>query len=134
MEGRSTTPKSKPLVFVFIPGATGAVCSWSRDDRDAAEPLAEAARARTGGGPRRSDCTEKLWSSQPEVILCDIGLPGMDGYEVASSIRENGGRGVKLVALYGYAHADDVKRAQEAGFDAHLAKPLDPDELVRLLS
>jgi CheY-like chemotaxis protein len=60
----------------------------------------------------------------PEVVLCDIGLPGMDGYSVARAFRADPGlRSVFLVALSGYAAAEDLAAAQEAGFDRHLAKP-----------
>ena len=71
---------------------------------------------------------------RPEVILCDIGLPGMDGYEVARSIRAAQDGAVRLVALSGYAQPEDVQRAAEAGFDEHVAKPADPDHLERLLA
>jgi hypothetical protein len=54
------------------------------------------------------------------VVLCDIGLPGMDGYEFARQFRARAGkRRVRLVAVSGYAHPEDVARAAEAGFDAH---------------
>ncbi len=60
----------------------------------------------------------------PEVVLCDIGLPGMDGYAVARAFRaESALRGAFLVALSGYALPEDLERAQAAGFDRHLAKP-----------
>jgi PAS domain S-box-containing protein len=60
----------------------------------------------------------------PDAILCDIGLPGMNGYAVARAVRGDGSlRGVLLVALTGYALPEDLRRASEAGFDAHLAKP-----------
>jgi two-component system CheB/CheR fusion protein len=60
----------------------------------------------------------------PEVILCDIGLPGMDGYQVAREIRADASIGEPmLVALTGYALPEDLKRAFEAGFDLHLSKP-----------
>jgi CheY-like chemotaxis protein len=70
----------------------------------------------------------------PDVVLCDIGLPGMDGYEVARQLRANGGRNIRLVAVSGYAQPEDVARAIEVGFDAHVAKPPDPDELARLVA
>ena len=61
---------------------------------------------------------------KPEVVLCDIGLPSMDGYEVARAFRADDAlKGVFLVALSGYALPEDLQRAQEAGFDRHLAKP-----------
>jgi signal transduction histidine kinase len=73
-------------------------------------------------------------ASQPDVVLCDIGLPGMSGYELAKTIRERGVKGARLIAVSGYAQPDDIRRAIEAGFDAHLAKPPDPGEIDRLLA
>jgi CheY-like chemotaxis protein len=71
---------------------------------------------------------------RPEVIVCDVGLPGIDGYEVARRLRASGDAdGVMLLALTGYASAEDVERAVEAGFHHHLAKPPDLTRLVRLL-
>lgn len=71
----------------------------------------------------------------PELVLCDIGLPGMDGYAVAHALRqEPNGQELYLVALTGYAQPEDVARAQEAGFNAHLAKPPDLDALARLVA
>jgi two-component system CheB/CheR fusion protein len=71
---------------------------------------------------------------QPEFILCDIGLPGMDGYDVARAVRADETLGdVRLIALTGYALPDDLKRAAEAGFEGHLAKPPRLDELSALL-
>jgi CheY-like chemotaxis protein/two-component sensor histidine kinase len=61
---------------------------------------------------------------KPEVILCDIGLPDVDGYEIARTVRADTAlRATRLVALSGYARPEDRQRAKEAGFDAHLAKP-----------
>jgi signal transduction histidine kinase len=70
----------------------------------------------------------------PEVVLCDIGLPGMDGYDVARAIRsEPDLADVRLVAVSGYAQPEDRARARSAGFDAHVAKPADPADIGRLL-
>jgi PAS domain S-box-containing protein len=70
----------------------------------------------------------------PEVILCDIGLPGMDGYEVARVFRSDAVfKTTSLVALSGYALPEDVRRASEAGFDRHLAKPPSLEMLQELL-
>jgi len=66
----------------------------------------------------------------PEVLLLDIGLPGLDGYEVARRLRgEPRFRNTLLIALTGYGQADDRRRSRAAGFDAHLVKPVNPDEL-----
>jgi CheY-like chemotaxis protein len=70
----------------------------------------------------------------PEVALIDIGLPGVDGYEVARRIRTFTGPRPFLIALTGYGQPEDVKRAIDAGFDAHLLKPVDPDALAHVLS
>ena len=70
----------------------------------------------------------------PEVALIDIGLPGVDGYEVARRIRTFTGPRPYLIALTGYGQPEDVKRAIDAGFDAHLLKPVDPDALAHVLS
>ncbi|MGE5528370.1 MAG: ATP-binding protein [Patescibacteria group bacterium] len=72
---------------------------------------------------------------QPEILLCDIGLPGMDGYEVARAFHADEAlKGVYLVALTGYAQPEDLQRAAGAGFDRHLAKPPDLGELERMLA
>jgi signal transduction histidine kinase len=70
----------------------------------------------------------------PDVALCDIGLPGMNGYELARRLRAlSAGHDLRIFALSGYAQPDDLARAAEAGFEAHLAKPADPEMLARLL-
>ena len=76
---------------------------------------------------------ERFPSQRPHVALVDLGLPGMDGFQVARRIRESeGGQDVYLVALTGYS-GEHRTRAMEAGFDLHLVKPVKPDELERLL-
>jgi signal transduction histidine kinase/ActR/RegA family two-component response regulator len=78
---------------------------------------------------------EKAMSLQPEIVLLDIGLPGIDGYEVARRLRSRGaGRRPFLVALTGYGGPEDRDRAFAAGFDAHVAKPVDRARLATLLS
>jgi CheY-like chemotaxis protein len=73
-------------------------------------------------------------AKRPEVALVDIGLPGMDGYEVARGLRAGAPDGAPfLVALTGYSEPEDRRRAAEAGFDAHLVKPVDPADLTALL-
>jgi CheY-like chemotaxis protein len=69
------------------------------------------------------------------VALIDIGLPDVDGYQVAREIRSKpSGKRLVLIALTGYGQPDDRRRALEAGFDAHLVKPIDPDTLTKALS
>ena len=72
---------------------------------------------------------------RPEVVFCDIGLPGMDGYEVARAVRADDAlRPTFLVALTGYARPEDQEKAREAGFDRHLAKPPDLELLGEILA
>ncbi len=73
-------------------------------------------------------------SYRPQVVFLDIGLPGLDGYEVARRLRGEFGAEMRLVAMTGYGQEDDRRRAQEAGFDAHLVKPADPAVLQHLLN
>jgi two-component system, chemotaxis family, CheB/CheR fusion protein len=72
----------------------------------------------------------------PDVILLDIGLPGLTGYEVARRIREQQreGRHPLLVALTGWGQSEDRRRSKEAGFDAHMVKPVDERVLRKLLT
>lgn len=71
---------------------------------------------------------------RPTVILCDIGLPGIDGYDVARAIRaEPSLKDVAMVALSGYALPDDLRRAKQAGFDRHMAKPPSLEQINELL-
>ena len=77
---------------------------------------------------------EALETFKPDIALLDIGMPGMDGYELARRIRATQwGRKLVLVALTGWGQADDKKRAADAGFDEHLTKPVDPELLSRVL-
>ena len=72
---------------------------------------------------------------RPDVVISDLGLPDIDGYEVARELRSDRSfASCRLIALSGFAQPEDVRRAKEAGFDAHLPKPLRMDDLRRLLA
>jgi len=71
---------------------------------------------------------------QPDLALVDIGLPGIDGYEVARRLRADPAtRDIKLIALTGYGLADDLRRVMDAGFDRHLVKPVDIEQLMEAI-
>ena len=72
---------------------------------------------------------------RPRAVLLDIGLPKMDGYEVAGRFRQHPQlKDMRLIAVTGYGQESDRQRAKEAGFDHHLVKPVEPDHLLKLLA
>jgi CheY-like chemotaxis protein len=80
------------------------------------------------------DAVERARELRPEIILLDIGLPKLNGYDACRQIRaEPWGRSIVLVALTGWGQDSDRRRSRDAGFDHHLVKPVDPDELMKLL-
>ncbi|HJV62609.1 MAG TPA: response regulator [Albitalea sp.] len=100
------------------------------DNLDAAESLAQLLAlaghdARTAtDGPHAIQMAQEF---HPDVVFCDLGLPGMTGYEVARELRSlSFGHDMVLAALTGYGQAGDREKSARAGFDAHLVKPVDP--------
>jgi PAS domain S-box-containing protein len=72
---------------------------------------------------------------QPDVVMLDIGLPKLNGYEACRRIREQSwGKGIVLIALTGWGQEEDRRRSREAGFDHHMVKPVDPQDLIKLLA
>jgi CheY-like chemotaxis protein len=67
-----------------------------------------------------------------DVVLCDLGLPGLTGYDVARALRAERS-GLRLVAISGYAQPEDIAAAKQAGFEQHIAKPIDPQAVQNLL-
>ena len=108
------------------------------DNRDSADMLRvllelcgyEVAVAYTGPAGVQA---AKEW--RPDVVLCDIGLPGMDGYGVVGELRRHPATAAaRVIAVTGYGTDDDRRKSQEAGFDQHLTKPVDPDVLERMFA
>ena len=85
----------------------------------------------TGDGPA---ALELARAERPDVILMDIGLPGMDGYQVAEQLRKEGREDAVLIAISGYGQEQDRRRSREAGFDHHLVKPVNYESLLSLLA
>jgi len=108
------------------------------DNEDAANSLA--LLLKLGGHETASvysavDALQRAAAFRPDVVLLDIGLPGMDGYEVAQKMRELPGlRDIRLIAVTGYGRSDDRLRARDAGFDHHLTKPVEYAVLERTLA
>jgi signal transduction histidine kinase/CheY-like chemotaxis protein len=107
------------------------------DNRDVAESLRDLVEAfgHEVQVARSGDAAlAQARQNPPDVVLCDIGLPGMTGYDVARAFRRDPAlRHARLVAVTGYAQAEDRREAAEAGFDRHVGKPPDPSELEQLL-
>ena len=107
------------------------------DNLDAADSLGMVLRMMGHDVETAHDGLEAMGAAtafRPDVILLDIGLPKLDGYEVARRIREqDGGADVVLVALTGWGQEEDRQRSREAGFDLHMTKPVDFKALQKLL-
>jgi len=108
------------------------------DNQDAATMVAELLRAFGNDVSTAFDGKEAISlfdQEQPSVVLLDIGLPGMDGYEVARTLRANASlRDLVLVALTGYGQPEDIRKSLDAGFDHHLIKPLDTDKMLDIIA
>jgi len=108
------------------------------DNPDAAESLAKV----LGAYGHRCRVVHSGWNvreialgMRPHVILLDIALPGITGYEIAREIRQHAAlRDVVLIAVSGYAQEKDRQRSLDSGFDHHLVKPVDFEALLRILS
>jgi CheY-like chemotaxis protein len=108
------------------------------DNRDAADSLAMVLQL-NGNDVRAvytgEDCISTAQSFKPEIIILDIGLPGLSGHEVGREIRAaEWGQDILLVALTGWGQESDRQMSAAAGFDHHLVKPVSPDELMELLA
>jgi CheY-like chemotaxis protein len=111
------------------------------DESAAAEAMwqfLEAAGARVRIATSAASAREALALHRPNVLVCDIGLPGEDGYQLLNSIRKREGEWhtprVGAVAVTAFAGDDDRRRALEAGFDEHVPKPVDPGQLIDVLA
>jgi len=105
------------------------------DNEDAADSLAQWLR-RSGhhvevaySGLTALACVR---SFQPDVVVCDLGLPEITGYDLARAVRRDS-QAIRLVALSGYSRPEEVNRCIECGFDAHIAKPAAPEYIERML-
>jgi PAS domain S-box-containing protein len=137
-----TLPTVEPLVAANRPHAEPRRAAGRRyvlvvdDNHDAAQSLADLVGllghdvAVAYDGPSAIKAAQ---ARRPDVVLCDIGLPGKSGYEVAKVLRSVNGGPLRLVAVSGYAQAEDYERSKAAGFDAHVAKPPDLDQIESLL-
>jgi CheY-like chemotaxis protein len=104
------------------------------DARDALRVLLELEGHAVEAAEEGQEAIEIARAKDIDIALVDIGLPGIDGFEVARRVRARGGRRPVLIALTGYGQPEDRRRAAEAGFDDVLVKPVDPTALTALLA
>jgi len=119
-----------------MPGDRGQTILVVEDNADARESLAVALTLEGYRVLEASDgasALEIVKRERPPLAVLDIGLPRMDGYELATRIRAELGRGIVLIALTGYGSERDANRAADAGFDEHLTKPVNVEELMRVI-
>ena len=122
---------------VVLPTTTARRILVADDNHDALESLAQLLQLSGHEIHKAVDGVEALEAAtrvRPDLVLLDIGMPGMDGYEVARRIRSQPwGRDATLIALTGWGQESDRRRSREAGFDSHCIKPLDVQRLFSLL-
>jgi PAS domain S-box-containing protein len=131
--GQPAEPAREPPA----PAASGRRIMVADDNDDAAQSLAMLLRSAGHEVVVANDGAEAVdlaARARPDLAILDIGMPRLDGYEVAAKLRQMPwGRDIGLVALTGWGQEHDKRRAAEAGFDVHVTKPLDPDALERLV-
>jgi CheY-like chemotaxis protein len=145
--GRGSTftlqlPLGRPAVSRRVARPPSAAADCTRrvliidDNEDAAEALAMLVTDLGGAACTASDGfggLERLGDFEPEIVLLDLGMPGIDGFETCRRMRE-AGSGAYIVALTGWGQDKDRLRVLRSGFDAHLTKPADPAQLEELLA
>lgn len=108
------------------------------DTRSLLQAVFETAGARVALAANGEQALEMLHRNPPDILLCDIGMPGMNGYEVVRRLRldeqSTGRQRIAAIALTAYARGRDRQRALNAGFDAHMAKPIDPAQLMQVVA
>jgi signal transduction histidine kinase len=123
--------EEKPADMRAAPGALRILLI--EDNEDSRSTISAILAARGHRVSEAGDGAEGLrlaLADRPDVAVVDIGLPGIDGYELARRLRAEWGDSVRLIALTGYGQADDRQRAVDAGFDIHLVKPVEPQRLM----
>ena len=130
-------PPPEPGAVPPAPGAQGLRILVADDNRDAAATLArvlEMSGHRVHHVCDGQSALDAVAAFDPQVVLLDIGMPHLNGYEVCARLRADGGAPRRtVIAITGWGQPEDRRRAQEAGFDHHLVKPVDPQALAALL-
>ena len=128
-------PQPAPTVPTRDRGRTILIVEDNDDARDSLRLLLEALGHRVLEAADGQQGLTLVLDHKPEVVLVDLGLPGMDGYELARAVRESPlGQTTLLIAVTGYGQTEDRRRSKEVGFDAHLVKPVSQSLLAALVS
>jgi CheY-like chemotaxis protein len=127
-------PSNGTAVVAPSPARHILIVEDSDDNRESLQELLESQGHRVDTAMDGEQGVERAIAVHPEVALVDIGLPRLDGYEVARRIRAAGGSDIFLVALTGYGQPEDRTRAVAAGFDVHITKPINFNHLHEILS
>jgi CheY-like chemotaxis protein len=127
-------PEPSVSVPAAAPGARILVVEDDPDNRALTRILLESSGHQVYEAEDGPSGVERAVQLEPDVVLIDIGLPGLDGYEVARQIRSKLRDRIRLIALSGYGEPKDRERAFDAGFDDHLLKPVDPALLIALMA
>jgi CheY-like chemotaxis protein len=109
------------------------ICDDNDDARQTMSLLVGMERHETRVCPDGASCVAVAREWRPHIGLIDIGMPGMDGYEVARQLRALLGNEIVLIAVTGFAAAEDIEAAKRAGFDMHFPKANDPGALLDLV-
>ncbi|HEY5955486.1 MAG TPA: ATP-binding protein, partial [Polyangiaceae bacterium] len=138
-ESMRPTPVMNEAVSFTAAALSGISVLVVDDDADARDLVATALRAKGAQvttAPSAQRALELLSQSMPTVLISDIAMPELDGYELIRRVRalEPGGGALAAIALTAYAREEDRRRALEAGFHTHVAKPVEPSELVRVVA
>jgi PAS domain S-box-containing protein len=133
---RAVVNEEPPRAVVAEPGGKPRRILVVDDNRDAAESLSMLLHARGHDVQVAYDGLEAVGAAiafNPDVVLLDIGLPKLHGYDAARRIRDAKGENVLLIAITGWGQDEDRRRSRNAGFDHHLTKPVDPEAIARLI-
>ena len=133
--GQPPSRGAGPRATGRLDGRSIVVVEDDDDTRTVLTFMLEAEGARVEAAGRGEEAVLLAARIRPDIVLCDIGLPDIDGKEVARRLRARQGLpAVRLIALTGYGQAEDVRQAIAAGFDAHITKPVNLDQLMALLA
>jgi signal transduction histidine kinase/ActR/RegA family two-component response regulator len=127
------SPEPPATASVVLPILRILVIEDNADSREMLRSILELEGHRVEVAEDGTAGLEAARSFRPDVAVIDIGLPGLDGYEVGRRIRSDLGLSAMLIALTGYGQAEDRRRSEDAGFDAHLVKPVTPEQIREVL-